>query len=125
MSDKPVYQWQHSRGGVLNNTWWQDCTEADFKARDKKPQFKVRIMYETRAIIESLKQENEAQAKRIAELETPLTHRQISSACLSFRHDFGLLEPEQQAALFSEAKNWEACFQKERDIAASKNGDSK
>lgn len=91
----------------------------------KISQFEEHERKELRAAYEALKAENEAQAKRIAELENPLTHRQISSACLSFRHDFGLLEPEQQAALFSEAKSWEACFQKERDIAASKNGDSK
>lgn len=87
---KPVYQWQHSRGGVLNNTWWHDSNEADFKARDNKPQFNVRIMYETSAIIESLKRDNEAlqienaaQAKRIEELEN------ATNIALQYADDIG------------------------------------
>lgn len=58
---KPLYQWQHSRGGTLSNSWWQDCTEADFNARDNKPQFNVRIVFETTAQIESLRRNNSTQ----------------------------------------------------------------
>lgn len=48
----PIYQWQHSRGGLLNNSWWHDCKENEFNARDNKPQFNVRIVFETTAQIE-------------------------------------------------------------------------
>jgi len=65
---KPVYQWQYSRGGVLNNTWWQDCTEEDLKARDNKPQFNVRIVFETDAVTESLRRNNEALQAKIDSL---------------------------------------------------------
>jgi hypothetical protein len=71
---KPIYQWQHCRGGALKNSWWQDCTEADFNARDNKPQFNVRIMFETTAAIETLRSEAAAQAKRIEELEAATKH---------------------------------------------------
>lgn len=54
---KPVYQWQHSNRGVLPESWWKDCTEEDFNARDNKPQFNSRILYPA-AAYESLQKEN-------------------------------------------------------------------
>lgn len=52
---EPIYQWKHSNRSVIGKTWWQDCTKADFDARDNKPQFDVRIVFETTATIESLR----------------------------------------------------------------------
>lgn len=69
---KPVYQWQHSNSGVLPESWWKDCTEEDFKARDNKMQFNVRIMFETTAVIESLRRDNEALQKENAQWKTVL-----------------------------------------------------
>lgn len=67
---KPVYQWQHSNHNVFPESWWKDCTEEDFKARDNKMQFNVRIMFETTAVIESLRRDNEALQKENAELKS-------------------------------------------------------
>lgn len=81
VSDEPIYQWQHSRAGALNSMW-HDCNEADFNVRDNKPQFNVRILFETDAVTESLRSENAAQAKRIATLEGTSGLLQTQVHCL-------------------------------------------
>ena len=43
-----------------------------------------------------------------------LTRAQYASACLSYRHDFGLLSEEQQHRLLYEAREWDRALQKER-----------
>jgi len=49
----------------------------------------------------------------------PFTAKQLASACMSYRHDFGLLPPEQQTALMLEAAEWERAFRKEFALASS------
>jgi hypothetical protein len=45
-------------------------------------------------------------------LEKP-TESQITSACLSYAHDYGLLSRVEQAALRFQAKEWLRAWQKE------------
>lgn len=49
----------------------------------------------------------------------PLTAKQLASACMSYRHDFGLLPPEQQTAMMLEAAEWERAFRKEFALSQS------
>jgi len=51
-----------------------------------------------------------------AEVDQPCwmpTPEQINSACLSFRHDFGLLNDDERAAIRFEAREWLRAWQKE------------
>lgn len=43
-----------------------------------------------------------------------LTDAEIASACLSYRHDFGLLPDDQRRALMAQAREWDRALQKER-----------
>ena len=43
----------------------------------------------------------------------PLSDAQLASVCLSYRHDFGLLDKDEQARLMLEARDWERAFRKE------------
>ena len=43
----------------------------------------------------------------------PLTGAQIASACLSYRHDYGLLPKEERFALMATARRWEHALEKE------------
>lgn len=45
----------------------------------------------------------------------PLSDAQLASACLSYRHDFGLLEPEERVQLMAEAREWDRALRKERE----------
>lgn len=66
MSDKPVYQSQ--TGGE-----WHDVTDKEYAFRKElSGVYKTRILYPA-AAYEALQKENEAQAKRIAELEDRLS----------------------------------------------------
>lgn len=40
----------------------------------------------------------------------PLTDEQLASACLSYRHDFGLMNDMQRAALMAQAAQWARVF---------------
>ena len=42
-----------------------------------------------------------------------LTQKQIASACLSFRHDFGLLPAAEQSQVMWSAQEWWKAWQKE------------
>lgn len=46
----------------------------------------------------------------------PLTDAQIASACLSYRHDFGLLSKQEQESIIFKAREWERALGKEREI---------
>jgi len=48
-----------------------------------------------------------------------LTDAQIASACMSYRHDFGLLDDAYKERLVYEARSWEYAFAKEREWAAA------
>ncbi len=48
------------------------------------------------------------------------TPAQIDSACLSFRHDFGLLSKEQQDTLRLEAKYWLEAWDKELHLSSTR-----
>lgn len=48
----------------------------------------------------------------------PLSDGQIASACMSYRHDFGLLEPDERAKIMFTAREWERAFSKEREWTA-------
>ena len=48
-----------------------------------------------------------------------LTDLQIASACMSYRHDFGLLDDAYKEQLVYEARSWEYAFAKEREWAAA------
>lgn len=48
-----------------------------------------------------------------------LTDPQIASACMSYRHDFGLLDDANKAQLVDDARSWEYAFAKEREWAAA------
>jgi len=39
-----------------------------------------------------------------------LTPAQLADACLSYRHDFGLLEGEERARVLAQAADWWRCF---------------
>lgn len=43
---------------------------------------------------------------------TQLNAAQIADACFSYRHDYGLMDGEQRAALEHQAKKWWRCFEK-------------
>jgi hypothetical protein len=47
------------------------------------------------------------------------TDAQIASVCMSFRHDFGLLDDANKAQLVDDARSWEYAFAKEREWAAA------
>ena len=47
-----------------------------------------------------------------------LSDGQIASACMSYRHDFGLLEPDERAKIMFTAREWERAFSKEREWTA-------
>ncbi len=48
----------------------------------------------------------------------PLSDGKIASACMSYRHDFGLLEPDERAKIMFTAREWERAFSKEREWTA-------
>ena len=48
-----------------------------------------------------------------------LTDLQIASVCMSYRHDFGLLDDANKAQLVDDARSWEYAFAKEREWAAA------
>ena len=48
-----------------------------------------------------------------------LTDPQIASACMSYRHDFGLLDDAYKEQLVYDARSWEYAFAKEREWAAA------
>lgn len=48
-----------------------------------------------------------------------LTDPQIASACMSYRHDFGLLDDAYKEQLVYDARSWEYAFAKERERAAA------
>ena len=48
-----------------------------------------------------------------SEPKRELREKQIADACLSYRHDFGLLNKDEQARLMLEARDWERAFRKE------------
>ena len=48
-----------------------------------------------------------------------LTDTQIASACMSYRHDFGLLDDANKAQMVDDARSWEYAFAKEREWAAA------
>ena len=50
--------------------------------------------------------------RRDGELSKP-TAKQITSACLSYRHDYGVLSPEEQKMVRFEAVEWLRAWQKE------------
>ena len=50
------------------------------------------------------------------------TDAQVASACLSYRHDFGLLGKQQQEAEMFRAREWLRAWRKE--FAATKGGDA-
>lgn len=56
------------------------------------------------------KNENIAPAHHADAVPTPA---QLQSACLSFRHDYGLLPPETQKATRTAARNWLEAWQRE------------
>ena len=41
------------------------------------------------------------------------TDSEIHSACMSYRHDYGIMEPTEQKTLFQEAKLWYEAWRKE------------
>jgi len=47
-----------------------------------------------------------APGERIPENNWEPTEAQVDSACLSYRHDFGMLEPEEQRAIRFKAREW-------------------
>lgn len=67
----------------------------------------------TEDALDSSEAKLEQAQKRIAELEAPLSESQIASACLSYRHDFGLLDSDKQKVLILEAKEWYRAFGKQ------------
>lgn len=40
----------------------------------------------------------------------PLTYEQLVSACYTYRHDFGLLDPDEQELVIEEAGRWAKAF---------------
>jgi len=40
----------------------------------------------------------------------PLTYEQLVSACYTYRHDFGLLDPDEQHLVIEEAGRWAKAF---------------
>ena len=71
------------------------------------------LMLEAKRRIEKLEAENEAlQAEKQEKQE--LTDEQIDSACLSYRHDFGLLSVSEQDYIRFQAKEWAAALAKVR-----------
>lgn len=103
---KPVYQIRD------NDSEWSSVSEDEFEWQKLHYPNDCRIVYSV-AALEALQETNAAQAKRIAELEAPLTDAQIESACLSYRHDFWLLDENKQASLVATAKEWYRAFGKE------------
>lgn len=53
-----------------------------------------------------------------------LSEQQIHSACLSYRHDFGLLSKSEQDSVIWAARQWEQAFVKERQYAIQQNANS-
>jgi hypothetical protein len=51
-----------------------------------------------------------------APIFTPLTESQLASACLRFRHDFGLLSESDRQALIAQAKDWDQALRGAREI---------
>lgn len=49
-------------------------------------------------------------AKLLAERREPLTDAAYYNACLSYRHDFGLMSDEDRQKLVFEAKEWARAF---------------
>lgn len=47
------------------------------------------------------------------------TPQQVYSACLSYRHDFGLLDPVQRDTLMIEAQMWLKAWRKEFNVSAT------
>ncbi len=43
----------------------------------------------------------------------PLTDAQLASACVSYRHDFGLLSEEERKRIMFQAREWERAINKE------------
>jgi hypothetical protein len=54
-----------------------------------------------------------AQTPQAGPQREPLSDGQLASVCLSYRHDFGLLNKDEQARLMLEARDWERAFRKE------------
>ena len=45
-----------------------------------------------------------------------LTDDQIASACISYRHDFGLLSRQEQESMVFQAREWERALRRSRDL---------
>ncbi len=72
------------------------------------------LMLEAKRWIEKLEAENKTlQAEKQAEKQE-LTDEQINSACLSYRHYFGLLSVVEQDYIRFQAKKWAAALAKAR-----------
>lgn len=62
-------------------------------------------------------------AARVPEIAA-LTDDQVASACLSYRHDFGLLDASDRAALMWDAREWLRAWQKELPSLRAIGGDA-
>lgn len=51
-------------------------------------------------------------ATKLAAAYRPLTDQQAASACLSYRHDFGLLPEETRQRMITECKSWHLAINK-------------
>jgi len=72
------------------------------------------IQHEAADLIDQLVARLSAQADvRAATIEWQPTEAQVRSACLSYRHDFGLLTVAEAAVVKSEAREWLRAWQKE------------
>ena len=52
----------------------------------------------------------EKQIPQAAPKREPLTYEQLVSACYTYRHDFGLLDPDEQELVIEEAGRWAKAF---------------
>lgn len=57
-----------------------------------------------------------SESKLIDLLSLKVNHAQISSACLSYRHDFGLMDGKERHKLMQEAVYWLEAWQKAMSV---------
>jgi hypothetical protein len=101
----------------LDTCWGNDGMEAQAAAELRRlheaHEWQYTMAGERLRRIEKLEAENEAlQAEKQEKQE--LTDEQIDSACMNYRHDFGLLSVAEQDYIRFEAKEWAAALAKAR-----------
>ncbi len=86
-----------------------------YLGRRVSPEVVLEIVTAHNAVVSTTQAAPILSTQTTASLE--LSDSQIASACLSFRHDFGLLTETERKMMMFVAREWERAFNKERDFA--------